>query len=236
MAELTEWMEAAEAVSEQALQLTGYRAGCVDAYRIAAALGYVVICDRQQDARGRLKQIGGRITIFLRPDERAERLQWALSHEIGETLAHQVFRRCQCAPGDAAPGMREQVANLLAARLLLPRQPFFAAARDCQRDLRTLKQQFATASYELIALRLLDQKAPCCVTIFDQGRMTKRRSNLAQPPGPLQSPEQVCWEQAHHQADYRETEQAGLKVRCWPIHEPHWKREIVLTTPGEIVC
>ena len=134
--------------------------------------------------------------------------------------------RCHCAA-------TAQWANLLATRLLLPESRFFSAVQDSQGDLLELKQQFPTASFELISLRLLDRPDPRCVTIIDQGRISKRRSNTEARPGPLLEPEALCWEESHEQAKFSERSSDTLWVRCWPIHEEQWKREIILTQPGE---
>jgi len=234
--EVKRWQKAADELAAEILDLAGCREGAIDAFRLARTLGFHVIYDQQQAGRGRLKQIAGRTTIFLRPQDRPERMQWALCHEIGETLAFRLFERVQSDPRQEPAGLREQAANLLATRLLLPRDRFFTVAEQCNADLEQLKCEFSTASYELIALRLLDRAEPRCVTIIDQGRVSKRRATTTERPGPLHELETVCWEQAHQQAEFCERSSDELWVRCWPIHEDHWKREIVLSAPLETVC
>ena len=53
----------------------------------------------------------GKGSIFIRPDPRPERLQWAVAHEIGESRAADVFRRLGVRAVEAAAGAREMVAN-----------------------------------------------------------------------------------------------------------------------------
>lgn len=224
------WIRAAEQVAGEVLSASGYTGGVVDALRLARQLGYTVVFDQQQSTRGRLKRMGGRVSIFLRPDPRPERIQWALCHEIGETLAHRVFGALEESPTTVTPGLREQVANLLATRLLLPLADFRTSVERCACDLAELKQIYWTASHELIALRLLDIPLPVCVTIVDQGRITKRRSAHAPRCGPWIPVEQTCWQFTHENSQFHESHDPPYHVRCWPIHESHWKREILLCT------
>ncbi len=58
----------------------------VDAFAVADQLDLPVMFDEHQTGRARLKRIGGRGAIFIRPDERPERMQWAVAHEIGSLL------------------------------------------------------------------------------------------------------------------------------------------------------
>lgn len=232
-AETASWQAAAEQLASQVLELAGFQEGPIDAFQLARKLGYHVIYDQKQAGRGRLKQIAGRTTIFLRPQDRPERMHWALCHEVGETLVWRLFEQVNADPRDEPAVLREQAANLLATRLLLPESRFFSAVQDSQGDLLELKQQFPTASFELISLRLLDRPDPRCVTIIDQGRISKRRSNTEARPGPLLEPEALCWEESHEQAKFSERSSDTMWVRCWPIHEEQWKREIILTQPRE---
>ena len=73
---------------------------------------------------------------------------------------------------------------------------------------------------------MLDLQTPMVITVFDQGRLTWRRSNGDQPAGALTTREKNCWRVA---GETGEAVQApGLpRIDCWAIHEPEWKREIM---------
>ncbi|HBN75606.1 MAG TPA: hypothetical protein DD473_07280 [Planctomycetaceae bacterium] len=228
---LSEWMSAADVVSRQILDRAEYAGEAVDAAVLTRRLGFDIVYDRQQASRGRLKQFGRRRSIFIKPDQRSERIHWAICHELGECFAHHVFQYVGAQPDESSPGMREQVANFLAARLLLPGQTFFEKAHDCRESLPVLKTCFHTASHELIALRLLDQEASRCLTIVDQGRITKRRANHFACERSFLPIEQICWQTSHEQCRDLERTDEDLRIHCWAIHEPHWKREIVMTMP-----
>lgn len=121
----------------------------VDVLRLAPRLGMSIAVDARQEPRGRHVRLGGRTAIFVRPEPRQERLQWTVAHEVGEALVHRL--ESGGAVADWSPGEREQRANLLASRLLLPAGWFERDAREAAGDLYALKQRYATASHELIA-------------------------------------------------------------------------------------
>ena len=148
----------------------------VDAILLADQLGVTVAVDRSQAGRGRHKRMAGKSAIFLSPDDRPERLQWAAAHELGEMFACEVFLRANVEFGRVEkdhidPTLREQVANLFASRLLLPTRSFSDDARRTECDLLELKAIYRTSSHELIVMRLLDLPEPSIVTIFDQGQL-----------------------------------------------------------------
>lgn len=218
----------------------------VDAAQVAAALGMVVATNRAQAERGRFVRLRSpnpgrgesrsslsnrpdRPSILLRPEPRQERRQWAVAHEIGEELAWSVFERLSLDPRALAPGAREWAANQFAGRLLLPTDWFRQAGVSLDWDLRRLKRRFATASHESIARRTLAFSPRIVVTVFDQGAMTWRLSNLNSPPGDLRPIERACWRRTRAKNDRRVTLVArggAVRVRGWAIHEGPWRREI----------
>lgn len=207
----------------------------IDALALAQAMGLNIAWDDSQRGRGRIVRLrdfsGGppRGSILLRPDPRPERLQWAIAHEIGETCARRVFERLSIDPREAPGGARENAANQLASRILLPSAWFESRARALGWDLPRLKQIFSTASHELIARRMLDFEQPVVISVFDQGRATWRHTNFARGAPELSRAELTAWRAAHDDGQpTAETDGFG-RVQAWPIHEPDWKREILRT-------
>jgi hypothetical protein len=124
--------------------------------------------------------------------------------------------------------------NRLASCLLLPRKWFAEDGRATEWDLPTLKEVYRTASHELIARRMLEMPSPVIITLFDQGKLQWRRSNVLRRPPPLTPPEEQTWREAFDSADSTRHEGGDLpegidEVRCWPVHEPGWRREILRT-------
>ena len=110
--------------------------------------------------------------------------------------------------------------------------------RACNWDLVAIKEQFSTASHELIARRILEFEPPVVITIFDHGKLSFRQGNrggrLALTPL-----ERQCWRSVHVSGAAEERATAGCTVRCWPIHEPEWKRELLrldLLDEPEVWC
>jgi hypothetical protein len=226
-------------VVEEVLQEAGVRQPPVDAMGVAGALGIAVALDEGQEGRARYVRMSdrrsgrSRAAILVGPEPRLERRHWAVAHEIGEHVAWRVFARWGVDPRETDGNAREVVANHLAGRLLLPTDWFAADAVGCGWDLLKLKARYGTASHELIARRMLDCRPPVVISIFDQRRLSLRRSNLpgrVPPPSPA---EMECWQAVHRGHCTPEVGSEGLRVRGWAIHEDGWKREILRTEVEE---
>jgi IrrE N-terminal-like domain len=243
--EITTALDAAVA---QLLDDAGVAAPPVDAVALAKRLGFTLAWDDRQSSRARLVRLSSRreksgLSILLKHDPRSERRQWAVAHEIGEYLSPQVFDSLGIDPRTAPPASREKIANLFASRLLLPSDWFSADGAESGWDLLELKRLYGTASHELIARRMLDFDRPIVISIIDQGRLEFRRSNVPGRVPPLTPLERQCWQRCRQSSDpsppapLPQGERGGgagapvdcsdTIVRCWPIHEPHWKREIL---------
>lgn len=226
------WSHAVDQVAAELLDQAGVAGPPVDALGLAERLQVLVAFDAGQQGRARHKRLAGRSSILLKPDERPERVQWAAAHELGEVVAHRVVERAGAATDELAPGLREQIANRMASRLLLPSAWFLDDAARLAGDLLQLKARYRTASHELIAWRLLDLRQPSIVSVFDQGKLIRRRSNSRGQSPPLSPIERACSRQVHESGEPLQRTIGGLHVQAWPVHEPHWKREILRTTPA----
>lgn len=233
--------DAADREVDTVLERAGGRFPPVDAFAVAERLGMTVAFDAGSTVRARTKRLGGRTTILLRPDDRPERLQWSLAHEIGESRVWRIAEADESLsldevatpagqPGEdaASHDRREQLANLFAARFLLPTSTFGDHVVELDADLQTLKGLYGTASHELIATRMLDLDRPRVVTVFDNGRLVRRRSNGV--CGRLHPAEERVWQRCRVTGDLVRETYGELRVDCWPIHEPGWEREILITT------
>jgi len=226
---------ALDTVAQTALEAAGAKGPPVDAFHLAEALGMVVAWDEQQEVRGRYVRLVSswsarpRPTVLLRPDARPERRHWALAHEIGEHLAWQVFDRLAVELVETGRAAREMIANQLAGRLLVPTGWFRGDAAECDWDLAALKTRYATASHEVLARRMLDAGPPAVITVFDQGEVFWRRSNVPGRVPRLAETELRCWQACHQENRAVRLEQDEFTVRAWPVHEDFWRREILRT-------
>ncbi len=239
-----EFAAAIDACAAEVLWEAGVENPPVDAMVVADGLRLVVARDYTMPYRGRFVRLaecqgdgGGQGTIVVGVAERPEREQWAVAHEIGESIAYRVFERLGVAFDEALPTAREHVANRLANALLLPRRWFAADGRELDWDLLDLKERYNTASHELIARRMLEMRPPVVITICDQGRVHWRRSNATPRPPELLREERTIWREVHQSglpaSDELDAETGLESVRCWPVHEPDWKREIIRSAIAE---
>jgi hypothetical protein len=239
-----EFAAALDACAAEVLWEAGVTEPPVDALAVADGLGLVVAHDLAMSHRGRFVRLaecegrgGGQGTIVVGEAQRPEREQWAVAHEIGESVAYRVFDRLGVAFDEALTTAREMVANRLASCLLLPRRWFAVDGRELDWDLLALKDRFATASYELIARRMLEMRPPIVITVCDLGRVHWRRSNVTVRLPSMLPEEKAIWLETHEiglPAEEMLDSETGLGlVRCWPIHEPGWKREILRSEIAE---
>ncbi len=234
-----EFAAALDACVEGVLWEAGVAGPPVDALVVADRLGMAVAHDYGLAGRARFVRLAdqhgqgdGQATIVVGPAERPEREQWAVAHEIGESVAYRVFDGLSVRPESAPPTARELVANHLASCLLLPRRWFSVDGPALDWDLFELKRQYASASHELIAGRMLEMSPPIVITICDLGRVHWRRSNASPRPPRMLPVELGVWRESHETGltcgATLDPSVTGLEsVRCWPIHEPDWKREIL---------
>lgn len=229
---------------EELLWEAGVVTPAVDAFHVALQLGMTIATHPTPGQRAERVELayGSSATstsvILVADDERNERRQFSVAHEIGEFAAHRVFERLAVDPRHLPAGTREQVANSLAGRLLVPHRWLRARGLEFDWDLMLLKQSFETASCELIARRMLDMRPKIVLTLFDLGHPVWRKKNFSGECGPLLEAEWNAWTRCHatgmEQCEPNVATEAGdADVRCWAIHEPDWKREIMRTEISE---
>lgn len=227
------WVHECRLVAREILDECGIDAPPVDAWVVARTLGLRVAFDAGQVGRGRLKRIGGRTSILVRPDDRPEREQWTLAHEIGESVVSRVYSRLDVDPHEVSSQRREQAANALASSLLLPDDWFQQDAERCDGDVLRLKRIYSTVSHELILLNLLKLPQLSLVTVFDQGQLTRRRGNGQLSAPPLLPLERRIWREVHEHGRTADATADGVRVQGWPVCEPGWKRELLRTTAAD---
>lgn len=222
-------LNSVDLVVEQILDMAGIENPPVDALELSKYLGISVLLDSSQSNRGRQKEISGHPVILIRPEDRPERIQWTVAHEIGEIIAHRIYENDPDLFDDSLHRMRENISNLVACRLLVPEKWFRNDCSSVQFDLFELKKQYQTASHEIIANRFYEMDHQLIVSIYDQGNLTRRNwyhSGLPPAPGLF---ENRVREECHQKSLPIHREKSGFEITCWPVHEGEWKREILCT-------
>lgn len=200
----------------------------VDSIALAQShLGMVVCMDKSQMQRGRAQRSAGQKLIYLRPEPREERHQWTVAHEIGEHLKSDILTRLGMEPGGTQAMTGESLANLFAYHLLVPTRLFAVDARALDYDLPALKEKYRTASHEVLAWRFLDLPEPCIVTILDNEKISRRRSNAWPTRRQLEPAEEKCRRLIHRNGRPHRVQENGWTVQGWPVHEADWKREFL---------
>lgn len=221
--------EAMQGLVEELLEETDVDRPPVDGKRLAQQLGLDVCIHRDQQSRGKLVNVRRQTTIVVRPEPRDERHQWTIAHEIGEHLMGRLAERMGQPLESFDSAEREELSNQFARLLLVPDHWFRFDVGMTQCDLIALKSLYPTASYEVLAIRLLDLDPPTIVTIFDNGKLTRRIANFAGQAPPLLPIESASRRAAHDAAAPQHGIHDGIRVQAWPIHEAGWKREILRT-------
>jgi len=219
---------------EELLAAAGVSEPPVDAIKLAQSyLGMVVCLDNRQQQRGRAQRAAGQRQIYLRPEPTEERHQWTVAHEIGEHLKTKLLEDLGVEPDHMRSMAGESMANLFAHRLLVPSVWYVADAPGCGYDLLALKKRYPTASHEVLALRMLDLPDPCIITIIDNDRVHKRRSNAWRVRKELNPVEEKCRVYVNKHGRPYGVRGKGWTVEGWPVHQADWKREILRSVVDE---
>ncbi len=224
-----EVMAVVDRTVDELLVAAGVQQPPVDVIALAQGhLGIAVCLDKNQPQRGRAQRAAGRQQIYLRPEPTEERHQWTVAHEIGEHFKATLLQRLGIDPRETRALAGESLANLFAYHLLAPVRWFADDARAFDYDVLQLKQRYRSASHEVIAWRFLDLPEPCIVSIVDNERIYRRRSNAWPIKSKrLEAPEQFCQHQVHESGRPHVVRREAWTVHGWPIHQLEWKREIL---------
>lgn len=169
--------------------------------------------------KGYTRKIGHLHEIYVNTDQRSERQNFTLAHEIFEVvLPPQPFK--------------ERLCNLGASNLLMPYGWFKEACQTTSFNLVSLKQIFSTASWEAIAYRTLTFREGV-ITVVDNGKATNRVGSMGYNyPPDLTHTERLALHQAMSGGEIVTLEQSGMTVEAYPIFEEDWKRVILAAHPS----
>jgi Zn-dependent peptidase ImmA (M78 family) len=202
------------------LEKVGIRCPPVDAYLVAQRLGLNIQIDPVLKTRGFSRRRWDLETIVLgsKNPNKSVRKEFTIAHEIGEVTLK----------GKVEEPYLEDACNLLAVNLLLPKGWFIRDIKACDFDLFELKKIYSTVSHEVISFRMLEFR-PMIITIFDNGKLYRRRSSYhfrIRSSYPL---ERQCLEEATAGGEKTFLTDEKMSVKGWPIFTEDWKRVILKT-------
>ncbi len=156
-----------------------------------------------------------------------EAQQWNAAQTIGEHFKATLLERLGFAPDEKRPMLGESLSGLFARHLLVPGVWFSADAPSCGYDLYQLKERYRTASHEVIAFRLLDLPEPCIITIVEDDKVHRRRSNAWPVKKRLEPAEVECRRCVTRNGEPHVVRSGGWTVWGWAVWQGGRNREIL---------
>lgn len=153
---------------------------------------------------------------------------------IARELIPRVLTKLGVSEGTENRSASVQLVGLMTARILLPTRWFEREAPRQGYDLWELKEVFESASYEMIALRLLDLEEPCIIAIIDDGEVGGRKGNRMPATKKLTPTEQKCLEKVSELGEPQTVRSESWTVRGWPIPTGPFNRIILRSVPEEL--
>jgi hypothetical protein len=234
-----ELFEAIDRLVNGLLERAGVAEPPVNALRIAdehLGIPVEVVEPVEEDERGRPRPRSrpAGSGIVLSSDMTEEHQQKAAADGIARMLLPDILRKLDVLPGSENKQFAAHVRGLVVGRLLVPTKLLRAALRQCKYDLAALKEVFATATTEAVALRLLDLDEPCVISIVDDGVVAMRRGNRSAAGKRLEPPEQACLDKVTELDLPHRVRADGWTVQGWPVPDRAFRRIILRAVPDDL--
>lgn len=231
-------IEACDRLVGGLLERAGVTEPPVDALRVAEDhLGIPVeFAEPEEDDRGRPRPATRRhgAGIVLSPHMTDEQQQSAAARGIARTLLPDLLHKLDIVPGSESKQAAAHFRGLLVARILVPSKLLRTALRQCKYDVPALKEVFVTASFETVALRLLDLDSPCVIAIVDDGVVAVRRSNQMPAGKKLTAAEQACVDRIMEQDVRHKVRAEGWTAEGWPVPNRPFRRVVLRAVPDDL--
>jgi predicted transcriptional regulator len=233
--------DACDRVTAAALARAGIEGPPVDALFLAEhGFNLRVEYFEPDDPRGR--QYGDRPrprpradTVLLREDMSTEAQHLLAARAVARLLVPEVLRKLGVMPDGDNRQAVTHLTGVIAPRLILPSRWFPGDAGRAGYDLFKIKERYATANYETIALRYLDLDEPCVIAIVDDdGTIAVRKSNRFQAPKKLTEAEQSCRALIEESGEPARARGAGWIVWGWPTPGIPFRRMVFRSVPEDV--
>ena len=218
------------------LERAGVTAPPVDALRLAEDhLGLpVAFADPDDEADDRPARRGPPGGIVLKPYMTDEQQHTVAAHGVARTLLPNLLQRLGVTPGTEGKQAAAHFRALIVPRLLVPTRMFRTAQRECKSDVPALHAAFRTATFETVALRLLDLDQPCVMSVVDDGVVATRRGNTSAESKKLTPAEQQCLGRVMDLDLPERVRAGGWTVHGWPVPGRPIRRVVLRAVPDDI--
>jgi hypothetical protein len=219
-------IDAIERIVAGLLERAGASDPPVDALHIAEEhLGIpVAVVDPDEDESPRPRRRAGIVLSAGMTDEQKQR---AAAEGIAAALIPEIAQRLGIDQERADRRFASHVRGLCGSRVLIPTRMLRTRLRDCKFDVAALQQVFATASMEMVALRLLDLDEPCVIAIVDDCVVQVRRGNRFAATKQLEKAEQQCLDRVMELDLPHRVRLEGWTVQGWPVPNRAFRRVIL---------
>ena len=224
----------------QLLARHGLEGPPVDALRIVQDEFNYTLREIEDDDEERSGRFGPRAPrrrgreILFRIDHSDEARNILSARACAKEMIPRILAKLGVAEGTDNKSARTSLTSLISARLLLPTRWFERDARQTGFDLLQLKQQYSTATYDAIALRMLETEEPCIIAVVDDGHIATRKGNREQASRKLSEPELLCLSQVEEAGEPQTVRRDAWTVTGWPIPDGPFNRIILRAAPDEV--
>lgn len=214
----------------------------VDALHIAQDLFDVEIRyaeDDEEVEQGRFgprppqRRRGGNV-LTLREDQSPESAQAMAARLVARQLLPPVLTKLGIVPGTENKSAQAHLLGVMTPRLLLPSRWFESDSRKAGYDLVAVKERYATAHAETIALRWLDLDEPCVIAILDDDAVGTRRANRFAATKKLTAAEEACAAKVRETAKPARVRTGDWTAWGWPTKGVPFGRIVLRAVPDEL--
>ena len=171
--------------------------------------------------------------VVLHPEQSVAARHAVCARACGKELVPGILSRLGVTPGTENRSAANQLAGLIAPRLLMPGHWWERDARRAGFDLLALKGTYSNVGWELLLLRTLDIDEPAVVAVVDDGVASTRRSNR-QPVGRgLLASEVLCLERVRAEREPQHARRDGWTSHGWPTAGPY-ARILLRSVPDDV--
>jgi hypothetical protein len=172
--------------------------------------------------------------IVLTPDMSEEQRQKVAADGIARATMAEILRKLHATAESENQQLLKHIRGLVVPRLLIPKKLLRNALKECRYDVLALKEAFATAATEAIALRLLDLDDACAISIVDDGIVSLRKSNRFAVSKKLEPAEQTCIDLIMKLDRPQRIREAEWTVHGWPVPARSFRRIILRSVPDDV--